>query len=94
MKLFANRQQLGKVLRRMVSPSLLDSQGKLIGEADLLVEIILQTVDDKHWDWFNDANSFFFEMCELLGLDALETRKMIFDTNKSYYFRNSKGLIL
>lgn len=94
MKLFANRQQLGKVLRRMVSPSLLDSQGKLIGEADLLVEIILQTVDDKHWDWFNDVNSFFFEMCELLGLDALETRKMIFDTNKSYYFRNSKGLIL
>lgn len=94
MKQFATRQQLSKVLRRMVSPALRDSQGDLIGEADLMVEVIAQAVDDRHFDWINDSNSFFPEICELLGLDVAQTRHMILDTSKAYFFRNNKGFML
>lgn len=93
MKLFANRQQLGKVLRRMVSPALRDKHGDLIGEADLMVEIITQAVDDKSWEWFEDQHSFFPEICELLGFDVSETRKTVLNTNRSYVFRNNKELL-
>ena len=92
---FANRQQFGKVLRRRVSPVFRENDAplRLSPDAELMCEIIVQAFDDSHYAWFFDPNSFFFEICELLGINPIEIQEMAMRGNRKFYHMTHKGAI-